>query len=323
MITYGSTTLTSYNSIVRTEVYYYKSTSATSLSDGSWATTKPTWESGKYIWQKIRTIYEDGTYTESDAVNITGQQGATGSSAYSYKLNASDSIITKSQTGDYSSTSITFSAIYKQGTGAVTAYAGRFKIETSANGTTWTTNYTSSANESSKAFTVPENILLIRCSLYQATGTGQEGDTTVLLDIVTVPIVKDGVDAMGLRETIPYYFASNQETGITKLTQGWTRYKPELSETNKYLWAYSISRYTVGESDPELIEIKNDTVVFENHGDVSPVESCIIDINPTQSGTGDPSSSNIREITGWTQANIHRNELLHFLKRQVQFIAAY
>ena len=50
MITYGSTTLTSYNSIVRTEVYYYKSTSATSLSGGSWSTTKPTWENGKYIW---------------------------------------------------------------------------------------------------------------------------------------------------------------------------------------------------------------------------------------------------------------------------------
>ena len=76
MITYGSTTLTSYNSITSTEVYYYKSSSATALSGGSWSTTKPAWENGKYIWQKIRTLYEDGTYTESDPVNITGQQGA-------------------------------------------------------------------------------------------------------------------------------------------------------------------------------------------------------------------------------------------------------
>ena len=97
MITYGSTTLTSYNTITKIEVYYYKSTSATSLSGGSWSTTKPTWENGKYIWQKIRTTYEGKLengqyYSESDPVNITGQQGATGTSAYSYKLNASDTI---------------------------------------------------------------------------------------------------------------------------------------------------------------------------------------------------------------------------------------
>jgi len=70
--TYGSITLISYNSITKTEVYYYKSTSATVLSGGSWSTTKPTWENGKYIWQKIKTFYEDGSSTESDAVNITG-----------------------------------------------------------------------------------------------------------------------------------------------------------------------------------------------------------------------------------------------------------
>ena len=191
MITYGSTTLTSYNTITKIEVYYYKSTSATSLSGGSWSTTKPTWESGKYIWQKIRTTYEGKLengqyYSESNPVNITGQQGATGTAAYSYKLNASDTSITVSKDGTYSKTSITFSATNKQGTGTVNAYAGRFKIETTANGTTWVTQYTSSANESSKEYTIPTGILNIRCSLYQA------GGTSVLLDIVSVAIVTDG-----------------------------------------------------------------------------------------------------------------------------------
>ena len=106
MITYGSTTLTSYNTITKIEVYYYKSTSATDLAGGSWSTTKPTWENGKYIWQKIKTTYEGKLengqfYSESDPVNITGQQGATGTAAYSYKLNASDSIIGKTKTGEY------------------------------------------------------------------------------------------------------------------------------------------------------------------------------------------------------------------------------
>ena len=195
MITYGSTTLTSYNTITKIEVYYYKSTSATSLSGGSWSTTKPTWENGKYIWQKIRTTYEGKLengqyYSESNPVNITGQQGATGTAAYSYKLNASDTIITKSEKGEYSVSKIIFTATYKQGTSAITSYSGRFKIETTNDGITWTTVYPASGtgiNESSKEFTIPDNILSIRCSLYQA------GGLSILLDQMTIPIINDGV----------------------------------------------------------------------------------------------------------------------------------
>lgn len=280
MITYGSTTLTSYNSIVKTEVYYYKSTSATSLSGGSWSTTKPIWENGKYIWQKIRTVYEDGTHSESDPVNITGQQGATGTAAYSYKLNSSDSIIGKTKDGEYTIKKITFSATYKQGTGAVSAYSGRFKIEATTNGSTWKTEYTSSGDESSKAFTIPNDIIAIKCSLYQSSGT------TVLLDIVTVPVVKDGVDAIGLKDNIPYYLASDKDTGITRLTQGWTRYRPQLTAEKKYLWVYYVSRYSEGTTEPELIEIKDDLVHFVNNGDESPVESCVVDIEPIQDLNG-------------------------------------
>ena len=285
MITYGSTTLTSYNTITKIEVYYYKSTSATDLAGGSWSTTKPTWENGKYIWQKIKTTYEGKLengqfYSESDPVNITGQQGATGTAAYSYKLNASDSVIGKTKTGEYTIDKIAFTATYKQGTGAVTAYTGRFKIETTADGTTWTTQYTSSGNESSKEYTIPENIISVRCSLYQS------GGTSTLLDITTIPVVKDGIDAVGLRDSIPYYLASDKQTGVTRLDQGWTRFKPELTTEKRYLWAYYVSRYSEGDTQPELIEIKNDIVSFENHGDESPVENCVIDIEPVQDLNG-------------------------------------
>lgn len=199
MITYGSITLTSYNSITKTEVYYYKSTSATALSGGSWSTTKPTWENGKYIWQKIKTLYEDGSSTESDAVNITGQQGATGTAATSYKLTCSNSIITKSAKGEYSVNTITFSSYSKTGTGNMVAYAGRFVIETLNNGGQWVkdTVHSSTANESTKTYTVPADIVSIRCSLYQA------GGTTYLLDQMTVPIVNDGLDGQPI-ETKTY-----------------------------------------------------------------------------------------------------------------------
>ena len=62
----------------RVSIQYYVSTSPTELSGGSWSTTKPTWVSGKYIWQKTVTTYSNDTTAESNPVCITGPQGAQG-----------------------------------------------------------------------------------------------------------------------------------------------------------------------------------------------------------------------------------------------------
>lgn len=199
MVTYGTFTITAYNSIISTEVYYYKSTSATQLSGGSWSTTKPTWENGKYVWQKIRTIYEDSSFSESDPVNITGQQGSNGSSATSYKLTSNYSMIVKNEDGTYSTSSVIFSAYSKTGTNSFSNYQGRFIIEVTTDNSTWNTVYTSSSNESSITYTITNNIKEIRCSLYQSNGT------TVLLDRMTIPIVSNGV---GISSIQKYYKSS-------------------------------------------------------------------------------------------------------------------
>jgi phage minor structural protein len=57
---------------------YYKSTSATALSGGSWGTTYPGWESGKYIWTRSIITYTDKTTTTTTAVCVTGTKGSTG-----------------------------------------------------------------------------------------------------------------------------------------------------------------------------------------------------------------------------------------------------
>lgn len=59
-------------------IWYYISNSPTALSGGSWSTTKPTWVSGQYIWQKTVTTYSNDTTAESDPVCITGPQGTQG-----------------------------------------------------------------------------------------------------------------------------------------------------------------------------------------------------------------------------------------------------
>nr|DAS35775.1 MAG TPA: tail protein [Caudoviricetes sp.] len=62
----------------RVSISYYISTSPTQLLGGSWSTTKPTWVSGKYIWQKTVTTYSNNTTSESEPVCITGPKGEQG-----------------------------------------------------------------------------------------------------------------------------------------------------------------------------------------------------------------------------------------------------
>ncbi|WP_229107674.1 hypothetical protein [Bacteroides ovatus] len=57
---------------------YYLSTSQTSLTGGSWNTTPPTWQDGKYIWTRVVITYTNNTYTETDPVCVTGGKGPSG-----------------------------------------------------------------------------------------------------------------------------------------------------------------------------------------------------------------------------------------------------
>lgn len=64
--------------VLKTEVYYYLSTSNTTQAGGSWTISPPAWIDGKYYWQKIKTTFTDNTTNESKPVCITGGKGSTG-----------------------------------------------------------------------------------------------------------------------------------------------------------------------------------------------------------------------------------------------------
>ena len=85
---------------------YYKSTSATSLNGGSWGTTYPGWENGKYIWARSVITYTDNTSSTTTAVCVTGTKGdkgdkgatgATGSQGYSLVANVVRDTFTEEQ----------------------------------------------------------------------------------------------------------------------------------------------------------------------------------------------------------------------------------
>lgn len=57
---------------------YYKSASSTTQTGGSWGTTAPTWESGKYIWTRSVITYTDNSTTQTTPICVTGAKGSTG-----------------------------------------------------------------------------------------------------------------------------------------------------------------------------------------------------------------------------------------------------
>ena len=71
-------------SVEKVEVFYYSSTSNTSLSGGEWSSANiPQWVDGRYIWSKQKTTLTNGNSTETQPVCITGGKGQAGSTGRS------------------------------------------------------------------------------------------------------------------------------------------------------------------------------------------------------------------------------------------------
>lgn len=51
-------------------------------------------------------------------------------------------------------------------------------------------------------------------------------------------------------------------------------------------------------------DVSGSIASFSDGADGLPLKSCVVQIEPVQSGSGDPSPDNIRPITGWAKANI-------------------
>jgi hypothetical protein len=116
----------------------------------------------------------------------TGSAGAPGADAVVYEIEPSPSSVSRNNIGVATPSSVTFAAYSKTGSAARVAFSGRFTIETFID-PTWTGQYTSVSNESSKTYTVPASVTAIRVKLYA------NGSFSPLLQQVTVPVVPDGI----------------------------------------------------------------------------------------------------------------------------------
>lgn len=162
-----------------------------------------------YIGQYTDTVKEDSTdptkYTWS---KIKGDPGADGKPGRTYIIEPSCSVLKRSADNTISPNFLEFNAYYRDGDSATRyTYKGRFVIEETADGNTWTTIYRSTVDESTvkhylytiltdssgQAVTdgngttvgIPRDIINIRCKLYAS------GGTTTLMDMQSVAVVID------------------------------------------------------------------------------------------------------------------------------------
>lgn len=133
-------------------------------------------DAAKYTWTKIK-----------------GENGKDGTNSRSYILEASDTAIKKGADGALTPSKITFRSFYRDGDSATRIpYNGRFKIEESTNGTSYSVKYTSSANESAKEYTPTATAKILRCTLYSADGTINALDTQSVVVLTDVDNLKIG-----------------------------------------------------------------------------------------------------------------------------------
>lgn len=169
--------------------------------------------------------------------------GATGTGvdATSYWVTPSVNIVRRNVLGVLSPTTIVFNGYAKTGTQATVAYAGRFIIQTSPNGTTWTTVYTSASNVSTYTYTVSAGIRFVKVKMYLA------GGTTSLLDEQTIPILDD---AEGLEIGSRNYFSVKAWNSKPNLTASAVPYMDiQLEPNTQYTLSTNIPIQTNGQYD--------------------------------------------------------------------------
>ena len=142
----------------------------------------------------------------------------------SYSLRVSSLVIRKQQNGTLSPASVVFSSQYNDGS-TLTPYAGRFKIEESVDGTSFTQKYMSEADETLKSYAPSgSGVQIIRCTLYSSGGVNE-------LDSQSVIVI---TDADGLAEEIDEIREGMQtiQSDVTTIETGMDGIRANISSMN-------------------------------------------------------------------------------------------
>lgn len=152
--------------------------------------------------------------TQVISVVFKGATGTNGIDSVAYWIVNSNATVARSA-GVYLPTAITFSIKAAQGASAPAAYAGRFIIATSVDGSTWGDSYTSSVNESTYTFTIPATTKFVRCRAYLA------GGTVTLLDESISTVIDNAASFTAIAAGNAIMTSSNSFTKKVGTGNGW------------------------------------------------------------------------------------------------------
>ena len=212
---------------------HYAVSSSNTTAPASWSSTVPAMtKTNRYLWNYETVKYTNGTSvnTAKRVIGVYGDTGQNGTPGRTYMIEPSVNILKRSHDNTISPNFVEFKSYYRDGNSATrTAYSGRWIIEETSDGNSWTTIYTSSANESSvkhyvysiladsdgsaiansngDTIGIPRDVVAIRAKLYAS------GGTTNLLDMQSIAVVID-VDALTHEEIFNLLTNNGEVKGI-------------------------------------------------------------------------------------------------------------
>lgn len=179
---------------------------------GSWDLTTHTYTvtglSADNGWVDIKAVYLNNLAVTKRFTVSKQKQGTDGKPGRTYIIESSCNVLKRSADNTISPNFLEFNAYYRDGDSATRyTYKGRFVIEETADGNTWTTIYRSTVDESTvkhylytiltdssgqtvtdgngTTVGIPRDITNIRCKLYAS------GGTTALMDMQSVAVAVD------------------------------------------------------------------------------------------------------------------------------------
>ena len=202
-VMYGSSDITNDCSYTVT-----KSDSVTGSWDVDTHTYTVTGLSADNGWVDIKAVYLNNLAVTKRFTVSKQKQGTDGKPGRTYIIEPSCSVLKRSADNTISPNFLEFNAYYRDGDSATRyTYKGRFVIEETADGNTWTTIYRSTVDESTvkhylytiltdssgqtvtdgngTTVGIPRDVTNIRCKLYAS------GGTTTLMDMQSVAVVID------------------------------------------------------------------------------------------------------------------------------------
>lgn len=189
----------------------------------------------------------------------------------SYDLHSSTLAVRKQKDGKtLIPASITFSATQNDN-GLVRSYSGRYSIQETENGTTYTLKYISTSDEIQKIYTPSSvNVKAVRCTLLSAGGVSELDTQTVIIIADAEGLTDDIKKAQGTADQAKEAIATTNQN-VANIETSMEGFRTELSETTTDLHGltdntllYNVKYHDNGDGTTTL-----NAVVYKNGTDVT------------------------------------------------------